>query len=619
VAASRNDYLSAGLLAVLAFGAGLLITGGPSATQVGTAAVATALILGHLPHAASAAPHVALLVLLGGAGQALLAVAAWPLGRHRPERRALAALYSRLADAARLPVGASPVPPAGLELTAVRQTMYGLGHDHGPSVEAYRVLLDEAERIRREIVLIGALVERLAEEHAPMDAGILRAALGGCADVLDSVAVALRDGREIDPDVRLPARERVAAALTRLERESGTGPGLTRRAGAARLRALAGQLRAVGESGQVAAREGRRGDEQDGWSGSRLRDPLAILRANLAPDSAVLRHALRMAILVAGSDLVVRLADIQRGYWVPLTILVVLRPDFGTTLQRSVMRVGGTIVGLLVASELVHWVPAGDWYQIALIALFCFGLRLAGPGNLGLSAACLAALVVVLLAIDGVPAHATVVDRSLATLAGGGLAILASLIRPAWEREVLSTRLAALLAAYRNYLDVVADLTTDRAALQRARAAARLARTNAQASVDRARAEPGANEAQVGLGESVLANSHRLVRSVLTIDALRPRLREAEPLPELDRLLEQASAALEIGEESLRSGSSVQQAHGLRELQGDLAARLTAPETRDGALGPDGAGALLDATDRLANSLDTLIAVVGERVPSSLP
>jgi uncharacterized membrane protein YccC len=136
---SRSDVGSSLLLLVLGFGAGLLLTAGPTATQVGVAATAAALILGHLPQSPTAAWHVGLLVLAGGVGQVVLAIAAWPLGRHRPERLALAGLYRELAAAAREPTGTHVGPPASVSLTAVRQTLYGLGHDHGPSVEAYRL------------------------------------------------------------------------------------------------------------------------------------------------------------------------------------------------------------------------------------------------------------------------------------------------------------------------------------------------------------------------------------------------------------------------------------------------------------------------------------------------
>ena len=68
VACSRSDAASTVLLLVLGFGAGLLLTGGPSATQVGVAATGAALVLGHNPLPPSDAVHVGLLVLAGGAG-----------------------------------------------------------------------------------------------------------------------------------------------------------------------------------------------------------------------------------------------------------------------------------------------------------------------------------------------------------------------------------------------------------------------------------------------------------------------------------------------------------------------------------------------------------------------
>src|SRR3954462_5548759 len=75
VLCSRSDAASVGLLFGLAFVAGLRTGGGPSATQVGVAGVAAALILGHLQHSPALAPHVGILVLAGGALQTALAVA----------------------------------------------------------------------------------------------------------------------------------------------------------------------------------------------------------------------------------------------------------------------------------------------------------------------------------------------------------------------------------------------------------------------------------------------------------------------------------------------------------------------------------------------------------------
>jgi uncharacterized membrane protein YccC len=340
-------------------------------------------------------------------------------------------------------------------------------------------------------------------------------------------------------------------------------------------------------------------------AGLHLRDPIATLRANLSPDSAILRHAARTAVLVAGSDLVVRLAGYGRGYWVPLTVLVVLRPDFASTFQRSTMRVLGTIIGLLLATELLHWIPGGDWYNLALIAVFYFGVRLAGPGNLGLTAVSLSALVVVLLTISGVAPHTTLVARSADTAIGGALALFATLLFPLWERELVPSRLADLLDAYRTYLDSLADRNSTLDQRQRARAAARLARSNAQASVDRARSEPVTGRRAVELGETVLANSHRVVHALMTIDGLRTTLHDAGDVAELDALLGAANDALRACAVAVRSGTPPRGVGSLRPPQEELHTVLTEQPTRVGGI--EAAGALADATDRLANAIDTLV------------
>jgi uncharacterized membrane protein YccC len=518
----------------------------------------------------------------------------------------LAGLYTDLAAEAHRPAGPGAAPAATATVGAVRETLYGLGHDHGPSVEAYRVLLDEAERIRREVAAIAALVERLAATDAAVDAGLVRAALGAAGDVLSAIASALAAGRSV-PDERLePARQAVNRALARLDGADD----LTRRAAVARLRALAGQLRAVVESTATGAVEGRTSEPEDVRGAPVLRDPIAALRANLTPDSEVLRHAVRTAVMVAGSDLVVRLAGFAHGYWVSLTLLVVLRPDFSSTFQRAVLRVLGTAIGLVLATELLRWIPGGTWYLIALVALAYFGVRLAGPGNIGLTAVSLSALVVVLLALNGVAPVQTLVDRSTATLAGGVLALLAALLLPVWERDRISARLADLVAAYRRYLDALADPEASPADRQRARAGSRLARTNALASLDRARAEPVVARTEVDLAESVLANSHRIVHALMTMDTLRSAARESARLREF---LRACSQALDVCERALRAETTPRAIPRLRELQQQVFLEVRA----DDRAAPETVAALADATDRLANGIDTLVAGLRRRLDTT--
>jgi uncharacterized membrane protein YccC len=266
----------------------------------------------------------------------------------------------------------------------------------------------------------------------------------------------------------------------------------------------------------------------------------------------------------------------------------------------------GTILGLLVATALVHWVPGGPWWQITLIFVFALGMRLSGTANFGLTALSLSGLVVVLLEIHGVPAHDTLVARSLATLAGGALAVLAILAFPTWERALLPQRLGALLTAYRRYVAALFDAQAAPEAVQRARSACRVARTNAQASLDRVSAEPVPAAQSVELGRAVLSHTHRFIHAAMAVDAVRVEVRDAAGTVELRDFVELVDEALAAARKAVINTEPPPQAAQLRAAQEALAAALEREPSRVGS--PGTAALVIDASDRMTDALDTLLA-----------
>jgi hypothetical protein len=241
-------------------------------------------------------------------------------------------------------------------------------------------------------------------------------------------------------------------------------------------------------------------------------------------------------------------------------------------------------------------------------------MRLSGPGNLGLTAACLAGLVVVLLEIRGVAAHTTIESRTWATLGGGALAVLAALALPAWERRFVPSRLAELLDAYRRYAVAVADLDTTPAQLQRARAACRLARSNAQASVARARSEPVRAAAEIDLGRAVLAHTHRFIHAMLAVDAVRVQVRAAGGAARCAPFFAQVDKALADARTAIATNTRPDQPTQLRPAQDQLAAALLAQPWTGGGL--EAVTTLVDATERITNSIDTLLAELRRQLPA---
>ena len=79
-------------------------------------------------------------------------------------------------------------------------------------------------------------------------------------------------------------------------------------------------------------------------------DPLIEIRSNLSFRSSSFRHALRLGVASAIGGLLAASEHLVRGYWIPMTVVIVLKPNFGGTLQRSVQRITGTVLGALRGS-----------------------------------------------------------------------------------------------------------------------------------------------------------------------------------------------------------------------------------------------------------------------------
>jgi uncharacterized membrane protein YccC len=65
----------------------------------------------------------------------------------------------------------------------------------------------------------------------------------------------------------------------------------------------------------------------------------SALRRALRRDSPNLRHGAALAIAVAASTLLFRWMGLPNGYWMPLTVLIVLRSSFNDTVAFALARI----------------------------------------------------------------------------------------------------------------------------------------------------------------------------------------------------------------------------------------------------------------------------------------
>lgn len=179
------------------------------------------------------------------------------------------------------------------------------------------------------------------------------------------------------------------------------------------------------------------------------------LRENLSFSSGIFRHSLRLTVVMMIGFVVGNAFIFQNSYWILLTIIVILRPGYGLTRQRSLDRVIGTIAGGLIAFGMLFFIK--DAVAIGTLAIFSMLLGFSFTQiNYRIGATFVTMYVVLLYGIM-MPGSSQVVEfRILDTAVGAALAFVANyLLWPAWEFLSLPAYISKSIKANRDYLNEI--------------------------------------------------------------------------------------------------------------------------------------------------------------------
>ena len=546
-----GGHLALAVLGMLVWG---LITGmmgvyGPAFTTMALP-VAWAYVEIGVPspvHSLSHALQLGALFALGGGVTLVLTLALRFGGPHAPLRAQTAACYRELAAYCE-----EDTPPGTVLVNAVStetQVRRAVAEARRRALAARSASRDPADPApgrpqgmrRRQMVLIDladhlfSVIAAMKEEGHPLPALVPQA--------LRTLAQAVDHPRE--------ATARVRPLLARLEAPPGvpadaSGPAVTLDP---RLRQdLARGLRAVLEAQDPAAARlapaeraesapddpmgrtpsPRRMRDRLGGAGPRLTRALAPLVHNLNWNAVVARHALRFAVVTSVAVMVLWVFPGPFGYWVPLTVTVVLKPYAGQTLNRTIQRIAGTAGGILLGTALMPLLPTAA-LQLGAVGLAFSGLMLVLPFNYSLAIFFLSAgLIPFEHFLDpGLDLNLAAM-RLTATGIGAALALVGGhLLWPSFERHALPALVAASLRSMARYLDVVLRRLEGEAPAGAAQAARRQAgrdTTNLQATLQRTLTEVGGQPAQT---LAALRAATALQHLLITLNALL----HATPVP----------------------------------------------------------------------------------------
>ncbi len=173
---------------------------------------------------------------------------------------------------------------------------------------------------------------------------------------------------------------------------------------------------------------------------------------NFTWKSNTFRHALRVSIATLAGFIVSEFLPFGHGYWILLTIIVILKPAYSVTKRRNRDRLLGTIAGAGIGILILLFVKDRQLMIACMILLMVLAYSFMRTRYL-LFVTLMTPYILILLYIMN-PAHFNVliVDRVIDTAIGSGIALLANILfSPEWAYTQFAEYLQQMLRTNKIY------------------------------------------------------------------------------------------------------------------------------------------------------------------------
>ncbi|CAG2152695.1 FUSC family protein [Cupriavidus plantarum] len=191
---------------------------------------------------------------------------------------------------------------------------------------------------------------------------------------------------------------------------------------------------------------------------TRQKYEFGVIRDNLNWRSPAFRFSLRITMAVAvGLWIGDHLPYASHGYWILLTIVVILKPNFSMTKQRYNDRLIGTLIGCIISVVILRFVHDPLLLLgVLFLALVASATFVTIKYRYTAIAACVQVLIQINLLAPG--SQTVVVERLIDTVIGGVVASIFSFVLPSWEYRAIPKLVESVLQANRRYIAATRDL-----------------------------------------------------------------------------------------------------------------------------------------------------------------
>jgi uncharacterized membrane protein YccC len=282
---------------------------------------------------------------------------------------------------------------------------------------------------------------------------------------------------------------------------------------------------------------------------------LNVLIQNLSLDSKIFRHALRFAIVIVFSYLLGFLLDIQNTYWILLTIVVIMRPSYGLTRERSKDRIIGTLIGAVIAAGIVLLTQNEIVYSVLAIVSLVLAFSLIQQ-NYKSAAALVTISIVFVYCLINPDAFEVIQYRVLDTIIGAVIAVVANYVLfPSWEVDNLKQIIQNALEKNKTYLlatqALYQDSVTHKLAYNVARKNAFVAIGNLNGGFQRLTQDPKSKQKEFQLIYEIVTLNQTLISAIASIGNFVMNHKTTPASAEFNILIKTIANTLQIAFDSL--------------------------------------------------------------------
>lgn len=282
-----------------------------------------------------------------------------------------------------------------------------------------------------------------------------------------------------------------------------------------------------------------------------------IVLQHFSLKSPMLRHALRLSIAIVFGFILGSLLDLKNAYWILLTIIVIMRPNYGLTKERSKNRVIGTVIGAVIATAIILITKSTTVYMLLAVCSLTFAFSLIQQ-SYKIGAAFITLHIVFVYALIEPNAFTVIQYRVIDTFIGATIAILANYILfPSWEYKNLDSVIANVIVSNSNYLKATKNLYHDKEAnnleYKVSRKEAFLAMSNLNAGFQRLTQDPKSKQKASVIIYDIVTLNHTILGAIASIGSYVINNKTTSASEEFDTIIEGITASLKLSASKLDS------------------------------------------------------------------